>query len=73
MRSQYSFSETIPAAVGGAAWSARLQRKAALREPPRPSSPLGARDTDNAKIVATGMQAAANRSISLQMLPISRA
>jgi hypothetical protein len=28
----------MPAVVGGAVWSARLQRKAALREPPRPGS-----------------------------------
>ena len=32
MRSQFSSSETIPAALGGGFWSARLQRKTVLRD-----------------------------------------
>src|SRR5438128_12625515 len=63
----------MPAEVGGAVWSARLQRKAALREPPRPGSRSVRGMPMMQKVyLAAGMPAAASRSIRAQMLSISR-
>src|SRR5437016_202430 len=63
----------MPAAVGGAVWSARLQRKAALREAPRPGSrAVRGMPMMQRLYLAAGMPAAASRSIRPQMLSISR-
>src|SRR6266478_6130826 len=73
IRSQFSSSETMPAAVGGAAWSAWLQRKAALREPPRPGSrAVRGMPMMQRLYLAAGMPALASRSIRPKMLSISR-
>jgi hypothetical protein len=62
----------MPAAVGGAVWSVLLQRKAALREPPRPGSrAVRGMPMMQRLYLAAGMPAAASRSISRQMLSIS--
>jgi hypothetical protein len=55
-----------PALVGGTAWSVLLQRKAALREPPRPGSrAVRGMPMMQRLYLAAGMPAAASRSGSL--------